>query len=117
MIKLDYKFEIHCRNCGKLIRITTDINDFVVTHVAERSLGIETEYEYRNNFICTDCDDEIVVGIDVYEYPKDWLMDADVFGFGYYKEYLKEHLDKEVKNFQENYKPNKIENYENNEGK
>lgn len=117
MIKLDYKLLIHCRNCGKLITITTDSDDFIVTHVSERSLGIETEYEFRKNYECSDCSDKMVVGIDMYEYPKDWLMDADVFGFGYYKENLKEQLDKEIKTVQENYKPNKIENYENNESK
>jgi hypothetical protein len=83
-IKLDYNVDVSCMNCSTIMKLDITKEDFTV-HREERSLGYEYDYEYIKHLKCTRCDDEIVVGLRVYEYPRGFINYSEPFGMGYFK--------------------------------
>ena len=93
MINLEYNLKIRCKRCGNYININTTNRHFTSVE-EERSLGYETEHEYKEVMMCPDCGNHIVFIIHVYEYPTDWINFSEISGFGYFKDKIIDIIDK-----------------------
>jgi len=93
MINLVYNLNIRCKKCGSTININTTNRHFTSVE-EERSLGYETEHEYKKVMVCPDCGNHIEFIILVYEYPNNWYNCSDISGFGYFKDNIAETIDK-----------------------
>ena len=97
MIKLNYNLNINCKKCNHTIKIKSKNIDFKKEEF-ERSLGYEIEYTKVNLIKCPKCGNNILLKVQLYEYPKDILNTTLISGNGYFKPELKQHLDKQVNN-------------------
>ena len=87
MIKLDFNLDVCCKQCENKIKLGITDKDFSSSR-EERSFGYETEYKYVKGKKCFVCGNKIIVGINIYEYPKNTLNHEEVFGEGYFKDDL-----------------------------
>lgn len=60
---------ITCDKCGHVNDILAENADFENTGVVERQMGAENSYLWEDNFKCENCDNEIRVKYEVWEYP------------------------------------------------
>ena len=61
--------EIRCKKCSKLYKISPDDFGKPKTNSDERSMGYETQYIWKYEFNCDQCENELKITIEVYEYP------------------------------------------------
>ena len=85
MIKLNYNLNACCKNCRTAIPVEIFKDDFSEFR-NERSMGYEIEYEYKKDIKCPKCNNDIMLGFHVYEYPNDWINFSEAFGYGYFKD-------------------------------
>ena len=90
--------------------------EFPILSKKSRAAYLNVEQYSEKSFIDVD-NFYLRSNIKTYDYSEDNIKFACRGIVLPYKENLKEQLDNEVNTFQKNYKPNKIENYENNESK
>lgn len=65
-------FSLTCSKCGKQHDFNDDDVDFEITSTEERSQGPEICHSWEHSFNCDneDCDNEIEIEYEVWEYPK-----------------------------------------------
>lgn len=80
MIELNTnKVRVRCLECKEEHFI--DI-EFKCTHKEQRSLGYEYEHSYIGNLKCSKCNEEMILEIIIFEYPKDWVNFIDENNYG-----------------------------------
>lgn len=71
-------FHVTCKNCGKEISVDMPLD---CTSAYERKMGFEKEYEGVYESECPNCEADVAVRLEVWEYPEnvinDWLISAD----------------------------------------
>lgn len=71
-------FSLTCEKCDKQHDFKSADADFEVTSTDERQMGTESCYSWNNTFNCDNCDNEIEVEYDVWEYPEGAYNNDDV---------------------------------------
>lgn len=85
MIKLDYNLSVYCRKCKSKSDLVVKHEEFVPPKIQH---GLGNHHEYRNAITCHHCGNDILVGIEAYEYPIGALNYMTTFGAGYYRDDL-----------------------------
>ena len=62
-------FSLICNKCGKQHYFADDEADFEATSGSERQMGSENGYTWEHTFYCGECDNEIEIKYEVWEYP------------------------------------------------
>ena len=72
--------KIKCNNCEELINLSLDKDDFQweIVDTDEREMGIETHYQFEHEFTCENCDQDIKLTFDIWEYPQGFYNDQDI---------------------------------------
>ncbi len=72
--------KIQCDNCSKVIDVELCKNDldWQIEDTDEREMGIETHYSAVIPLDCEECQSELVISLDVWEYPEGFLNDQDI---------------------------------------
>lgn len=55
-----------CGKCKAKCEMEWEIEDI---YTQERGMGEENQYACQGNAVCTDCGNEIIAGLEFYEYP------------------------------------------------
>lgn len=61
---------INCQNCNNTNKILSEDSDFEVIGGGEGQMGVENQYSWESNFVCSHCDNEIQIEYEVWEYPE-----------------------------------------------
>lgn len=62
-------FSLTCDNCSKQHDFASDESDFDNTSGSERQMGTESGYTWEHTFNCDECENEIEIEYEVWEYP------------------------------------------------
>ncbi len=60
---------ITCNKCGKQHDFSADEADFDANNGSERQMGSENGYTWEHTFNCDECENEIEIEYEVWEYP------------------------------------------------
>jgi len=63
------KIKVKCKKCQKLHDISPENFDDPEKNSDERSMGYETQYIWEYEFKCYNCNNELKITIEGYEYP------------------------------------------------
>lgn len=73
------EIKIEC-NCGHIITIDLDIEEFEweIIETDEREMGIETLYEATFEYECNNCNENLKIALQVWEYPEGFINLSEV---------------------------------------
>lgn len=76
------KVRYWCSNCGTKHTLRSDDFDFDITSASERGMGPEVGYTSLHQMTCDECNQEIFIKLEVWEYPSGILNHLSHEGVG-----------------------------------
>lgn len=69
---------IVCEQCTAINKLSAEDTDFDIVSGSERQMGEENQYSWQTVFNCEECDNEIEVEYEVWEYPAGVFNNEDI---------------------------------------